>query len=81
MDLRVCADSASFTEKKAEKVQWFLRSVSLKALRRPHLQAKFSFRHPTFTPYANKKKSECTSGRAEHVRCERRRRSSVVVLN
>ena len=28
MDLRVCADSASFTEKKAEKVQWFLRSVS-----------------------------------------------------
>ena len=29
MDLRACADSASFTEKKAEKVQWFLRSVSL----------------------------------------------------
>ena len=29
MDLRVCADSASFTEKKAEKVQWFLRSVIL----------------------------------------------------
>ena len=28
MDLRACADSASFTEKKAEKVQWFLRSVS-----------------------------------------------------
>ena len=29
MDLRAFADSTSFTEKKAEKVQWFLRQVSL----------------------------------------------------
>ena len=47
MDLRAFADSASFTEKKAEKVQWCLRQVSLYA--NPFYTRPFRENEVTFT--------------------------------